>query len=234
MHIEFEHIFGINSAADFQYSTATLRGVQPEDHDQILAQGWLAECKDNRIRWYQTRSTRVTLDSYNFKQYDPAVVQSHLFAPEEIPRRELDHIYDSYCYHKKFKKYFEVDQYPDWDQVIGYYDQEQCLCAYSKLRRYSTNSVETLMFAWDYKQPDLKLGKQTLWYELDWCQQQGYQQVYLGAAYETSSLYKTDYPGFEWWTGAQWSKDLDHYRWLLKRDSRLSKLEDLYDLEIDP
>ena len=235
MYIEWEHIFGINNSADFQYSTATLKGVQPSDHNSILSQGWLAECTHGKIKWYQTRSTRVILKNNNYKQFDPSIVSAREFDVDNIPKRELDHIYDSYCYHKGFKKYFEIDQYHAWDKVIGYYDREQYLCAYSKLRQYSKSSVETLMFAWDYKDPKLQLGKQSLWYELDLCQQQGFEQVYIGSAYETSSLYKKNYPGFEWWTGKEWSQDLDHYTWLLQRDSKgVKSIEDLSDLEINP
>lgn len=236
MRITFEHIFGVNNQADFQYYIAGLEDVAPEEHDAALEQGWLAECKNNQIKWYQTRSTRICLSDHNFAQYDPNRINSEIFPMDQIPRRTLDHIYDSYCYHKKFKKYFEVDEYHNWDRVIGYRDQGGDLCAYSKLRHYSNRSIETLIFAWDYKNPELELGKQSLWWELDWCQKQGYQYTYVGSAYETSSLYKADYPGFEWWTGQQWSSDIDHYRWLLKRDSKLGskKISDLHGLQIDP
>ena len=236
MRITFEHIFGINNSADFQYSVAGLEDVSPEEHNTALAQGWLAECKSGEMHWYQTRSTRVQLADNNFKKYDPDRIRSVIFNPDQIPRRELDHIYDSYCYQKGFKKYFEVDEYHPWDIVIGYHNRIDELCAYSKLRRYSDQSIETLMFSWDYKEPELELGKQSLWWELDWCQQNGYQYAYIGSAYEKSSLYKVNYPGFEWWTGTTWSKDLDHYCWLLKRDSKLcqAKISDLHGLRIDP
>ena len=51
--------------------------------------------------------------------------------------------------------------------------------------------------------------------------------MYLGAGYEKACIYKSDYQGFEFWTGEKWSKDVEHYRWLCERDSRIIKTKDL-------
>ena len=232
MHIQFEHIFGTSNTSDFHYYVASLADITPAEYNTALEQGWLAECKDGEVSWYQTRSTRINLAGNNYKKYNDDVINYIIFKPDEIPTSELDHIYDSYCYHKKFKKYFEVDQYPAWDTVVGYLDENSNLCAYSKLRRYSPISIETVMFAWDYKNPSLQLGKQSLYWELEWCQQQGYTHAYTGSGYEKSSLYKADYPGFEWWDGKEWTTDIDHYKWLLTRDSKITTISDLGGLRI--
>jgi hypothetical protein len=42
--------------------------------------------------------------------------------------------------------------------------------------------------------------------------------VYILGGYEKCCLYKSDYYGFEWWTGAEWSEDKELYKKLCLRD----------------
>jgi arginyl-tRNA--protein-N-Asp/Glu arginylyltransferase len=142
---------------------------------------------------------------------------------------EMDHIYTSYCYYKKFKKYFEIGQRLTSDRFMAYY-QDDAFVAWAKLRHYTEQAIETCLFVWDYSQPQTRLGSRSLEHEIAWAKQEGYNYVYLGPGYERSSLYKADMNGFEWWDGDQWSLDVDHYRWLCKRDSKTKLPVDLYGL----
>jgi hypothetical protein len=45
--------------------------------------------------------------------------------------------------------------------------------------------------------------------------------VYMSSGYESCSIYKSDYQGFEWWTGLKWSKDVEHYRRLCYSDDKV-------------
>ena len=112
---------------------------------------------------------------------------------------------------------------------MAYY-QNDVFVAWAKLRHYTDQAIETSLFVWDYSLPATKLGTHSLEHEIAWAKQQGYEYVYLGPGYERSSVYKADMQGFEWWTGDVWSQDLDHYRWLCRRDSKIKSVADLYDV----
>ena len=55
----------------------------------------------------------------------------------------------------------------------------------------------------------------------------GYEHLYVGQGYEIGSAYKSSFKGFEWWTGADWSSDIERYKTLCARDSTINTLEDL-------
>ena len=112
---------------------------------------------------------------------------------------------------------------------MAYYDDGN-LIAWSKLRHYSNESLETCLFVWDYAKPELKLGYSSLRHEIAWAKMMGYKYVYLGPGYERSSTYKSEIEGFEWWTGSEWSTDVEEYRRLCNRDSKIKTVSDLYDV----
>lgn len=215
MQIIFSHKFGTHSKSQIIYSEPELIDVKPEEHDECLNNGWLATAINGQPKWYQSRSTRVRLNQANYSYYDEWEILDN-------PDREiLDRMYTRFCQHKNYTKYFEINEYLPWDTIMGYY-QESKFTAYTKLRHYSKDSLESVLFVWDYKNPDTHLGLRSLEHEHCWAEARGYKYLYLGPGYEKNSIYKCSIPGFEWWTGSCWSSDLDHYVWLCRRDSRLS------------
>ena len=60
---------------------------------------------------------------------------------------------------------------------------------------------------------------------------QNVSDLYLGSGYELGSVYKSTYRGFEWWTGTEWSRNKDKFVKLCQRDSRISKIKDLSNLQ---
>lgn len=215
MQIIFSHEFGTHSKSQVIYSNPELINVSVEEHNQCLVNGWLATAVNGQAKWYQSRSTRCLLSATNY-----ALLENYEIVAN--PNYEqLDKLYDDFCNHRHYTKYFEVNQYLDWDIIMGYYADSQ-LTAYTKLRRYSSSSIESTLFVWDYKDPQSHLGLRSLEHECAWAESQGYQYLYLGPGYEKNSIYKASIPGFEWWTGSQWSSDLDHYIWLCRRDSQIS------------
>lgn len=221
MKVTFDHTFGQQEQGEFFHFGCNLTDVHPSEHDRALSQGFLVSIKNGHPVWYQCRSTRVSTD-----QVDYAMLTNAAELQEPLPLTEMDHIYTAYCYHKKFKKYFEIDQRLPQDRFIGYYRGHD-LVAWTKMRHYSDQSIETCLFVWDYSDPESRLGVRSLEHEISWAKQQSYQFVYLGPGYEKSSIYKSDFAGFEWWTGREWSRDVDQYRWLCRRDSKISAVSDL-------
>ena len=223
MKIQFNHNFGHQEQGEFFHFGCSLVDVAPEEYNTALSWGFLLTAEQGQARWYQSRSCRVrTADT------DYELIASAQSLSNPLPLTEMDHIYTAYCYYKKFKKYFEVGEYLPMDQFIAYYNDKQEMVAWAKLRHYTDQAIETALFVWDYSQPASRLGSQSLEHEIAWAKQAGYEYVYLGPGYERSSLYKADIKGFEWWDGVDWNTDVDKYRSLCRRDSKIKSVADLY------
>lgn len=108
---------------------------------------------------------------------------------------QLKEIYRKYCSHKQFDSVvplFEgmvLDRYTD---VIGYYPNDK-ISAFSLVKRYDRENAEALQFAWDYNDPELRLGIESLKHECAYYKSQGYKYLYLGLADE----YKSQIDGYE-------------------------------------
>lgn len=109
---------------------------------------------------------------------------------------QLNKLYLSYCKHKKFPSFMPIftSEYTDHrNDVIGYYDKNDSLIAFSLIRRYDSHDAECIQFAWDYKDPKLRLGIASLKHECALYKDRGFQYLYLGEADE----YKSEIDGFE-------------------------------------
>lgn len=108
---------------------------------------------------------------------------------------QMKDIYRKYCIHKQFESVmplFEgmiLDKYID---VIGYYPENK-FSAFSIVKRYDQENVEALQFAWDYAQPNLRLGIESLKHECSFYKSHGYKYLYLGL----SDKYKSQIDGYE-------------------------------------
>lgn len=108
----------------------------------------------------------------------------------------LDNLYTKYCEHKQFKSvvpiFKEQFEMPNAD-VIGYYDKDQ-LVAYSLILKYNASmNVVAERFVWDYVNPKLRLGIDSLRHECALYKMLGYKYLYLGDYVE----YKSNIDGFE-------------------------------------
>ena len=84
-------------------------------------------------------------------------------------------------------------QYTDSsNDVIGYYDQNQ-LVAFSLIKRFDDKNAECLQFAWDYQNPGLRLGIESLKNECAIYRNRRFDYLYLG----TADNYKKEIMGFE-------------------------------------
>jgi hypothetical protein len=111
------------------------------------------------------------------------------------PISDLLNLYKEYCTYKKFKSVMPifVSEFSDLkNDIIGYYDNAD-LVAFSLLRRYDNENVEAIQFAWNYKNPNLKLGIESLKSECAVYKELGFKYLYLGSADE----YKKKIDGFE-------------------------------------
>jgi hypothetical protein len=222
MQIIFSNKFGCHSKSELILNYPELVDVGIEERGRALDLGWLITSKNNQTVWYQSRSTRTRLSETNY-----SIDHSFFIFDQPYPIESLDQIYTEYCQHKHYKKYFEVNEFLDIDIVAGYYNNNE-LTAWTKLRCYDSQNIESVLFAWDYKDPSSHLGIKSLKTEIAWAKKQGYQYFYMGPGYEKNSIYKSDVDGFEWWTGSEWSQDRDQYIWLCKRDSKVASYHQIH------
>lgn len=108
---------------------------------------------------------------------------------------ELDQIYKEYCRYKKFDSVmpmFDIQYLDKSVDIIGYYHNGE-LVAWDMIRIYDNKNAEALQFAWDYKNPDLRLGIESLKNACAIYKQRGFDYLYLGA----TAKYKQEIDGYE-------------------------------------
>jgi len=128
--------------------------------------------------------------------YNAWVTDYKLFADyEKVPVERMLEIYQQYADYKKFKSVWPI--YPEeftakQNDIIGYYDQNR-LVAWSMIYKINAEAVEAIQFAWDYKNPKLELGIQSLKTECAIYKDLGYKIMILGEAHH----YKKKIDGFK-------------------------------------
>ena len=108
---------------------------------------------------------------------------------------ELNNIYKTYCIYKHFASVMPLfdSQFTDPDtDVLGYYDND-LLAAFSLIKRYDDKNALCAQFAWNYRNPKLRLGIESLKTECAIYRERGFEYLYLDQAH----LYKQGITGFE-------------------------------------
>lgn len=108
---------------------------------------------------------------------------------------EMFEIYRRYCDYKQFDSVMPLfdQQFRDpWTEIIGYFSSRR-LVAFSLIKKYDTENAEAVQFAWDYADPKLRLGIESLKNECALYKARGFKYLYLGPADE----YKAELQGFE-------------------------------------
>ena len=108
---------------------------------------------------------------------------------------ELNDIYRTYCIYKHLASVMPIfdSQYLDSaTDVIGYRDNNT-LAAFSLMKRYDEKNVLAAQFAWNYRNPQLRLGISSLQTECAIYRERGFEYLYLDQAH----LYKQSMQGFE-------------------------------------
>lgn len=104
-------------------------------------------------------------------------------------------VYRAYCQYKKFSSVMPlfVGQFRDaMTDIIGYFDQGN-MVAFSLIRKFDEHNALCEQFAWNYHNPSLRLGIETLKTECAIYKKHGFEYLYLDQAH----VYKQDLDGFE-------------------------------------
>jgi hypothetical protein len=108
---------------------------------------------------------------------------------------KLQTIYKTYCQYKKFDSVMPIfnSEFLEFsNNIIAYYHEDD-IVAFSLLRCYDSENVEAIQFAWDYKEPSLRLGIESLKHECAFYKKLGYKYLYLGQTDD----YKNEIDGYE-------------------------------------
>jgi len=108
---------------------------------------------------------------------------------------EMFDIYRKYCKYKKFDSVmplFEQQFRDTMTEIIGYFSDCK-LVAFSLIKLYDAENAEAVQFAWNYADPKLRLGIESLHNECAIYKQRGFKYLYLGQDAE----YKRELDGFE-------------------------------------
>ena len=141
---------------------------------------------------------RIELQKTNYKLMPTKQLNDTgyiIIQPPSANTDNLQRIYKEYCKYKKFKSVMPIfdSEFRDPDnKVFGYYVNNR-LVAFSIIRIYDIYNVEAIQFAWDYVDPSLNLGIESLKHECAFFKGAGFKYFYLGGAEE----YKSKIDGFE-------------------------------------
>jgi len=108
---------------------------------------------------------------------------------------QLNNIYKQYCVYKNFNSVmplFDIHYKNTNVEIIGYKHNNE-LVAFSLINLFDQENCECPQFAWNYKNPELKLGIESLKNECAIYKERGFKYYYLGLA----DKYKEQIDGYE-------------------------------------
>lgn len=224
MKVFFDHIQGFGKVSDLEVIVNCAYGILDADESSAgaLKEGWIP-WKD---RWYNERSTRINLAKYKPSKTTKKLSQKiYVQAGSVISNKDrYEVLHEEYCKYHGFKRDIDLDNFADCD-VIEYWHGE--LIGVSFYKQFE-NQFVAYQFIWDYKDPKLSLGTVAQMIECNTAKVLECEYVYLLGGYEQCCKYKGNYLGFEFWTGTQWSTDVELYISLVDRDEKI-KIEN-YDI----
>jgi hypothetical protein len=133
---------------------------------------------------------RIFLPSTGYAQQVNGVVL------DPVPVKEVLRVYREYCLHRHFQSVIPMvpGRLTASDtEVIGYHDAAGKLIAWSMYRIWDSESILSDHFAWDYRDPRLRLGIRSIENECAIYRDRGYRWMY----FESVEPYMLDLEGFE-------------------------------------
>ena len=241
MKLFFDHVCGQQANTDFIHTLISATFLESEQ-DMALENGWCPSNiwyssdtnfkKNNKIIWYQSRQSRINLSKYKKSKSERRLrnkVFDHGVSYKLTKCPDFDLLYNIYIKYIKYKNYKDhmskssfLDSYNNSESYFIIYDD----IAFS-IVEICSKSLISYQFCWDYGNPDLSLGKFSTYIEIDFALNNNLQNVYLGPSYESNSIYKSHYRGFEFWTGRKWSDDKEAFKYLLDKDSEMNSVDQI-------
>lgn len=213
MKLKFYHTLGCQERAWVQVSVIFAE-VERHEEKEALEGGWLLEDKV----WYQTRSTRLRCSEFKSKKKWPDGYSFEIGDHADFNAEEMNAVYQAYIAHCGFSNYANHLSYDMDRSKFGVVKKDGRIVAFTKFCIYN-GGIGSDIFCWDYSDPKVSLGIAIQAKEVEYAMSLGNEFIYLGPGYERGCQYKARFPGFEWWSGTEWSSDVEEYKRLCERDS---------------
>lgn len=218
LNIRYEHFYGSQEKHDLQAVRLVL-DTKDLDEKEALENGWLFI----KNEWYACRSVRIDLSKYKRKTLKHTI-EIIPFTNQSV-RDIVTKINEQYLVYKKFAEVYDIFVDLDRANWLIFKDEGEPI-AFTKFNRYK-GGIESQFTAWNYHKPKMSVGKLIVDYEVAYAQLLGHDHLYIGQGYELGSKYKSDFAGFEWWTGSEWSTDKEKYKALCAHDSEINTIDQL-------
>lgn len=195
---------------------------EQRERAEALSNGWFPI---NNTIWFQSRSTRLDLNVYKPSKKILNIAKKIRYFPDVSmnpdKKARLQAIYQKYISHKGFQdNSLTVDDMIENSHGHIYYVYDNKIIAFTFYKIIEQNYL-SVEFAWDYENPKLSMGHVSIYLETIFAKINRCRYMYLSSGYETCSLYKSDYPGFEWWKGYEWSTDKELFKQLCIADDKV-------------
>lgn len=132
---------------------------------------------------------RINLDKTTYRECLPW----EMLSPPPVD--DLNRVYRDYCRHRRFQSVipmFDGRYHEAGTEIIGYHDQGD-LVAWSMYRIWDSENILSDHFAWNYRNPGLRLGIESIKNECAIYRDRGYRSMY----FESVEPYMLDIEGFE-------------------------------------
>ena len=217
MKVYFDHITGFGKVSDLEVIINCAYGILDPDESSTdaLKEGWIPW----EGRWYNERSTRINLAEYKPSRTTNKLSKKIIVEGGNIEANleAYEMLHQKYCDYHNFKRDIKLEFFKDCE-VIEYWTDT--LVGISLYKQFETQFV-AYQFIWDYNDPKLSLGTIAQMMECETAKLLNCEYVYLLGGYEKCCEYKSNYSGFEFWTGTEWSTDIDLYKRLVARDEHI-------------
>jgi len=220
MQPKINQIFGGMAEVDLQVYKLTL-DLESSTEKEAIEAGWLLFNNE----WYNSRSTRIDVEAYGkrakaIKNYT-VTYQEHI---EDYS--EIHDVFNIFVAKRNLSASYNIESDKERASWILVRNSNNKLVAFSKMINYD-KGLETQFTALDYSDPRASIGTKLLGYEIDLARTKGLKHLYLGSGYGAIAVYKSSFRGFEWWTGSEWSSDVNKYNEICRRDDSIKTLQDL-------
>ena len=218
----YEHFYGSEEQFDLQLLKPIL-DLESSREVEAVEQGWAI----NEGKWYNSRSTRIHLENYK----KPKKISGYKFTYYKTlttkQLNEVDIVYQAFLDYKGFKRIYNLT--PNDPKTSWLLCESDKIHAFTMFTEYD-GALESNLTAWDYSELKKSIGKYIIGYEVEIALERGLQHLYIGPGYGASAIYKAFLKGFQWWTGMEWSGDVERYVMLCQRDDTVLTLKDLSNL----
>lgn len=250
MKLFFDHVLGKQKNEDFVFSLVSAT-FEEDEWDSAIENGWAPTCnwfdsnfsKDHSLIWYNCRQSRIEVNKYvpnskTKKLVNNLPVQFVLSTDVLTNLETVQKIYSKYCTYKNFGDPLSIEDIDSLlfkalsskNYYLYFFNEKEELVAITKLSLWS-NSLLSEIFWWDYENPDLSLGKVSFYLEIELAKKLGLKYLYTGISYNSDSIYKSTKKGFQFWTGREWSSDINLFKELCVADDKIESIIDLHNYQ---